>query len=605
MRTRLLSHARAAAAITLIAVLVFEPTLLTAQALEKAPPPLTLEFASETSATGVVLPAGGKALLHVVPGSGVRMTGSSMPMSPTAKEIRFEVKKPTGAPVKLAATLDPTNKFSTLFKDTAATGSYTVTASSADGSVTATGTFVVATAEDIGDLVDALIDALEEANAEAAKAAEAAQAAIAGKGSFDGDAKVKQAMTEVAAAIKAFPAELSKARAGLSQLSGVAKKYPGGVKHLAPIIDELNHGIQVATQAGDGMRKATAELSRNSGLCDRIDAVAEVLGAMSLYFDLCGRLFAKVVQLATDKYLPDKIYNDAIPIDKRNAVEKFNLGESMKAVGSALSGAKEGGAAGASGGLIEFVKKPQNLLLDTAQLLTGLAFDKLCERIQGPVTGTFRVDATINKSKFWGYQNAINGKLMLRYQKSQVKPGMAVEVTGEIEGNGDIQAYENLMAFNPFNEKFVVFRHLFQPPGMGAAGQAATDPLGKIARYATPAYFRIPVKGKLQGDNLEITIGDTAMVDFSSQIKGRAYYLMIAPPVLPYLLASDIPIEKAQFVISRGLRTTATMPLTSTTKGKQVFKIGDQTFTRKEVVSNGEVTVTWNLRVKACNPECP
>jgi hypothetical protein len=28
------------------------------------------------------------------------------------------------------------------------------------------------------------------------------------------------------------------------------------------------------------------------------------------------------------------------------------------------------------------------------------------------------------------------------------------------------------------------------------------------------------------------------------------------------------------------------------------------TFDRKEVVSNGEVTVTWKLQVKACNPDC-
>jgi len=27
-------------------------------------------------------------------------------------------------------------------------------------------------------------------------------------------------------------------------------------------------------------------------------------------------------------------------------------------------------------------------------------------------------------------------------------------------------------------------------------------------------------------------------------------------------------------------------------------------FDRKEVVSNGEVTVTWKIQLKACNPGC-
>jgi len=221
------------------------------------------------------------------------------------------------------------------------------------------------------------------------------------------------------------------------------------------------------------------------------------------------------------------------------------------------------------------------------------------------VTGTFRVDATINGGqKFWGYTTKINGKFVLRYAKAQVKPGAAIELTGEIEGNGDFSAYEDLMAFNSFNRQFVIYRQLFQPVGFGAAGQAGTDPLGKLARHATPAYFRVPITGKLAGDTLTFTVADSAIIDFTEAVKARVLYVVYVS-LVPQTLSTNLPIQNAQFVLSRGVRTTASMPVTSTTKGKQLFKLAEQTFTRKEVVSNGEVTVRWNLQMKACNPECP
>lgn len=63
-------------------------------------------------------------------------------------------------------------------------------------------------------------------------------------------------------------------------------------------------------------------------------------------------------------------------------------------------------------------------------------------------------------------------------------------------------------------------------------------------------------------------------------------------------------MQKAQFILSRGLRTTAVLPVATATQGKNIVKTAAKTFDRKEVVSNGEVTVTWKLDVKACNPEC-
>ena len=70
----------------------------------------------------------------------------------------------------------------------------------------------------------------------------------------------------------------------------------------------------------------------------------------------------------------------------------------------------------------------------------------------------------------------------------------------------------------------------------------------------------MPVKGSLKGTELTITVGDGAYNDFSEAVKGRAVYVVLAPAApIPYTMMSNIPVQKAQFILSRGLRTTAVL----------------------------------------------
>jgi len=448
--------------------------------------------------------------------------------------------------------------------------------------------------------------ALDKGAADAQAALGQAHAALDAKTPYPGQDKVNANLEQVDAALKALPSRLAGARTALNTLGDLVSTYPGGAAELEPITSAMQDGVRQAENADTRIRQAGAAAGKTLGVCDRIDAVNEVLSAASLYFDLQGLLFQKIIQLATDKFLPDRVYNAAVPPAARNATDKFALGESLKAVGSALGGAPTGGSTGAAGGLVEFVKKPQNLLLDTMQALTGMAFDKLCEKFTGPVTGTFSVDATINGGqKFWGYTAVLNGKITLMYEKQLATGKGPIPMTGEIEGNASVKMYEDLMAFNNFNRQFVIYRGLVPPPGLGQAGQQAIDPIGKIGRMATPGYFRVPVKGSLAGSELTVTVGDAAYNDFSDLVKGRAVYVVLAPAApIPYVMASSLPVQKAQFILSRGLRTTGVLPVTTSGSGPSLMKVAVKTFDRREVVSNGEVTVTWKIDVKACNPDC-
>jgi hypothetical protein len=341
-------------------------------------------------------------------GGSVKISGSSVQTgkSGAGVNVRIEIKPPSGSAATLSAPLAANGSFSVTFANTSAAGEYAVTAFTPDGKNSAATSFTAADASSINTVFDGLASVLEKGNQQAIAATAAAATAVANKTPFEGQEKVKADLAKVQQQMQQYSASVQKARQAFVIIGEIVKLYPGGAGELEPITIAVQDLRDQADAADDAFAKAPARL-KDSGLCDSLDAAAEALSVMSLWYDLQGKAFSKIVQLATDKFLPDKIYNAAVPINKRDSTQKFNLGESLKAVGAGLSGAAGGPASKASAnaatGIVEFVKLPQNLLLDTSQFVTGLVFDKYCERYQGPFSGTFSVDATINNGqKFLG-----------------------------------------------------------------------------------------------------------------------------------------------------------------------------------------------------------
>ena len=280
-------------------------------------------------------------------------------------------------------------------------------------------------------------------------------------------------------------------------------------------------------------------------------------------------------------------------------MEKFKLAETLKGAGAALTGGKAG--------LKVFCLSPVGLIADAIQALGGMAYDTYCERFQGPIDATLKADFMAGGNRFWGYTATLGGRLVLRYEKKHLQGGGPIPLSGEFEGNGDFKMYEDLMAFNPFMRRFVLYKKLQTPIGAGAAIQKVGAWAGKFGRAAaTPAYFLVPVKGTLVGDEITLQVGE-ATVDFSDGTKGTAHYVLLPPSGLPLPSVQkwDLPIQKAQFVLSRGLRKDATLPVTSATRGGVAFRTAQKTFTRTENDATSEYRVQWTVNVKACNPECP
>jgi hypothetical protein len=119
----------------------------------------------------------------------------------------------------------------------------------------------------------------------------------------------------------------------------------------------------------------------------------------------------------------------------------------------------------------------------------------------------------------------------------------------------------------------------------------------------TPGYFRIPVEGEIIGEKVTLNILP-ALNDFSDAVKGRAFYVFFEPIVpIPYFSQIEFPIQKAHFILSRGMLEKSEYTIVAN-KAAKVSEI-KRPFTRNWKSEKGDIRITWNVDVQACNPKCP
>ncbi len=541
------------------------------------------------------------AAASLTPGAAAQISGTSVPLGSAA--VKIEITKPDRSLVSLSGPVSPQGTYTVSFTQTTAAGTYGVKATSPDGKTTATTSFRVVGAQDIGALAGALVQSLTDLAGSSGQTIGAVTAAVDGKPDFPDKGAFDQRLAALRQQMGQLPGRLSDMKQALDQLAALTRQYPGlsADPRLADVAQSLGENRDKATAMIAQAKDLTGRVPKASGICDTMDTAAEALNFVSLVFDFFGSWPLKVTQLLIDKGLPEEAYNFAVPVENRTSASKAGFIESMKGVGSLF--------AGGAGAAKDFIKGPFGLAADGAQYLLGLGFDKLCERFVGPIDGVFSVDATAGGKPSWGYKTSIKGRLFLRFEKKQNTGAGPVPLTGEFEGAATkFDMYEDLFAVNTLNKNSVLYRKLVTPIAAGDGVNWAAQKAGRMASaLALPNYFLVPVTGTMSGDQVTIEVAPAAQMDFRKDLKGTAWYVSIPfAAMIPIVQKFDIPMQNAQFILSRALRNKATVAV-ATAKRPQGFllKTIAQTFTRQEVVSNGEVTVKWNLNVKACNPECP
>jgi len=250
-------------------------------------------------------------------------------------------------------------------------------------------------------------------------------------------------------------------------------------------------------------------------------------------------------------------------------------------------------------------KKTVALFNSALGYATGKILEMYCVKYTGDFNALFTAQYYAYNIKWWSYSIKLDGKLNLRYEKGASSG--PVKVSGEFEGNVDkVLVWDDLMAATPYMKRYVIFHVALPPlisiiPGAQAAGKAVANEFGKMGRYGFGPYgFLVPVHGIIDKNKMILEV-DKAVKDYGDNVKGIAWYILVEPSLpIPYVMTTDLPMVKAGFILSRGLRGKAQFDIKMDKKRATIQK----TFTRTVKADNGEYQVDWLVKIKACNPDC-
>ena len=570
-----------------------------AQIGERVDAPVTVTVESKQDAFGTQ----GSQKAFVPLGGTARLSGTSVTLG-DKDTVSINITAPDKSTKSLNGKLTQEGTYAVTFTGTNTPGTYTVTAKSPDGKSTAKASFTVVSALEIGETTEKLFSALTQITGKTGKTVQAVQEIIDDQGDFPGRTKIDHDLEEIVDALEKLPVLLDDMRDAIGQLSKLIEEYPGveTIPELAEMAKELSNALDEAETMNEQLDDLYVRMTDELSICDRIDMMNEALSFTEMVLDfVSGTWVMRANALMVKMGIPEDIYNALFP-DGSSLESKTVFTETVEnAIGLFTKAADT---------VEDFVKSPQGLVLTVTQYILELNIGDMCERFVGPIEGTFSVDSTLNGQQFWGYKTYIKGRLILRYETKYKTGKDPIPLTGEFEGTATkFDVYENLyVTGGELIQSKIMARFLVKPIAVGDVINWIGLKAGPLPAMAIPKYFKVRVTGSYSlNDSVTINIAPTGIVDFGKDLHSTAYYVLLPSAIIPIPLVEhfDIHMEDAQYILSRGLRNTSTMKVATgkSSKGSLLSTI-EQTFTREEVVSNGEVTVKWNVNVKACNPEC-
>lgn len=495
--------------------------------------------------------------------------------------VAIVITNPKSKKFELNSKCDDKGNFKVEFKDTQETGEYTLVATSPDGKQTTTVKFTVASPTNLADkasqTVDQIIQAVDTTMDETKKIVDEQPPSPAKEELYQKMDKFNEKRTE-------FKQRLSHIRPAMTNLAKMVGRTPELDAEILPKLEEYGRW---AGETGPSIEAQMANLSKartKSGLCDTIEMAGEGFAFLSTAMNFVGSPAKILLNLTVDKVMPALVAKAPAKGDSANDV-KFLWAETNKE------------AVAICQGWPDFVGSFLGLANDLAQFATGKIFDQYCQKFQGDMAATFNVDMKEGGSSWWKYGVRLDGQLTLTYPKNG-KPGEPIKMNGRFEGNATKFAFwEDVFLVEDRPKGSIIVGRYRIPPVPFV--NSTKDPLGfgMVARAGTPGYFNVLCEAELIKDKI-ILQTQQAAVDFSPVVKNRLILIFTTPALpIPVIKTFDFPIQKAQFIIGRGIKDKAEIPIKMEDK-KMTF---DKVFTRNETLKDGS-TVKWEVKLTGSNP---
>lgn len=520
----------------------------------------------------------------------VRLTGWT-PVVGGIQHVKLTITPPEEAASSVTAVVDPGGSYTVTFSATRAIGTYQVLALAPDGKGSATTTFRVfdpaSAADETVEAADELVKAAKSATRTAAELVATLPASPAQLEALDSIAALERALARL-------PEEVALIKTFVERAHAVTTRYPDAGPSFEPMFERLE------TWAGESRAEAVrineqVLASKAAGVrCEHIDRVTEsfklVSAALNFVQNGSPRSVARAigVSFANDAALDRVMKEYTPPRLKDDAAYGFAVGQLFKLLPNLQNPAGAGVAAVA-------------LASDLIAFGSQYFFAKYCEKFEGPLTATMHAEFMKNGLRWWTYDVAIEGRLVLRYAKND-QPGEAARVNGELIGSAtDFKMRENaaeVLFPDVMSGKQVIARRLVTPVGM-----PYNDVEGKVAASSGPNSFRIPVEGELLGTRLVLRMS-AATHDFDGAV-ARGVYVIAGPKTLGILLFTNftLPYKGAHWILTHTLVGDAgagelSVRLDRAAKTMTIERTAEQD---RPGPNN---TAHYSLRLKACNPGC-
>lgn len=508
----------------------------------------------------------------------VRLSGKTGRTGPnSAATLRI---KPPGAspPVVVKAVVSSSGAYSVVFTKTSALGVYQVQATAPDGKGQASGSFRVVVVDAIPTEFGRSVDSLVVAVAQVVQlAGQRVQALPASPERAEASERLSVLQNRVAQ----LPAQAAVLKQQTLQVFKARAQVPEDNAQWDAYVGELGAWRNGAAARATDTRALIKAASAETQQCGQLDKLNEMLTAASEVLSYLNAPFDYSQAFWTDKIPPAFVARQE-NAGQYSAEKKFAAVQTMKLGAAALQGPK---------GLVAAVP---GLALDLGAYLVQNEFSKYCQKLEGPIAATFLGESFTQQGEpFLDYTIRLDGKLVLMYARS-APTNQPIGLLGYIEGNGQFEVRDNPKPVVRLTPGVVLFHKVVSPPG-----SPYFDELGQGSRAFLPHSFKLPVKGTLAGDSIVLAIQPAAH-DFGAVVEGRSIYVVMPTGgLVPQIIDSKIPLQKAYNIIERVVRRRPVLRL-SYAGGTRA----EGTFSRDTV--NGEKTarVRTKLTIKACNPGC-
>lgn len=472
-------------------------------------------------------------------------------------------------------------------------GEYRATATSPDGTGTASTEFkVTSIAGWTADQGKEIVDALEASS----ELVDALQEAVAAQPDSPARRQFEEKLQPLKKALAQRKAAEQSVSAAFDHYGRIAGEFALTAPAFAPLTGGLKEWKRESAKLLPQIKEATAATKKRNRVCDDLVKVEEGFKLLSTLVNAVGK--AHEVLLAFTLEFATSVAADKAPSGCADTC-KFAFGQAVKQNAWIKSGSEQIRARSLSAKA--FFDGVPGFLADVGAFATHTLFDQYCERFEGPIAGSMKVEYYKDDRVWWRYTAKIKGQMTLAYRKGG-DPKQAIPMSGHLVGTGTefTVAEDALRVLKPKLLAGAMVVGRTTPP----VGFPYLEFPGAMALQAVPTAFFIAVEGELAGGTLKLKLGPTR-TDFSKEYTVASGKYVIAggyAGAFAGFTTFDIPYDSARGLIEKATDIDIKpieLPV-SVGKDKMTASATYNGTRGKAIKARGQ----YELKLRLCNPKC-